>query len=155
MVRNIGSGFTGNIDDDGIIGPDPSPDPLLDIFESANERIPARIGTLEFTYADPSVSVTTEQRTVEHETLDDDIVVQTMGRLPDQISVEGVVTEDELFLIDNLTESGVIELRTERWKGNIVVKSTSTDFKRAKAEKGKWLYDATIECIEVEEEFSI
>lgn len=114
-------------------------------------RDPARIGTLEFIYADPAVNVTTEQRTVEHETIDDSIVIQTMGRKPDQLSIEGVVQDIELDIIDDLTTLGVIELRSERWQGDVVVKSTSTDFKRAKTDTGNWLYDVSIECIEVDE----
>lgn len=115
-------------------------------------REPARIGFLYFTYADPAVNVDTEQRTVEHETIDDTIVVQTIGRNPDSISIDGVVTEWELDTIDDLTKQGVIELRTERWSGDVIVQSTSTTFKRAKNEYGYWLYDATIECIEVDEQ---
>jgi hypothetical protein len=116
-------------------------------------RTPARIETLEFTYADPAVSVTTEQRTVEHETIDDQIVVQALGRKPDQISVEGVVPTYELRTIDDLTTLGVVELRTARWSGDVIVKSTSSDFKRAKNKMGMWLYDVTIECLEVDEQY--
>lgn len=115
------------------------------------DRDPARIGLLYFIYADPAVNVTTEQRTVEHETIDDTIVVQTLGRKPDSISVEGVVTDSELNTVDDLTANGVIELRTDRWSGDVIVTSTSTSFKRAKTKNGSWLYDATIECIEVDE----
>jgi len=114
-------------------------------------RDPARIGELEFTYADPAVNVTTEQRTVEQETIDDQIVVQTLGRKPDSLSIEGVVVDYELEIIDNLTQQGVLSLRTERWSGDILVQSTSTSFKRAKTKDGDWLYDATIEALEVEE----
>jgi hypothetical protein len=114
-------------------------------------RKPARIGFLNFTYADPAINVDTEQRTVEHETIDDTTVVQTIGRKPDSISIDGVVTESELVTVDNLTTQGVIELRTERWSGDVIVESTSTSFKRARNEFGLWLYDVTIECVEVDE----
>lgn len=114
-------------------------------------RDPARIGVLSFRYADPAVSVTTEQRTVEHKTIDEDIVVQALGRKPDQIEISGTVVDYELPIIDNLTKQGVINIRTERWTGNVVIKSTSTDFKRAKTKNGNWLYDVTLNCLEVEE----
>lgn len=114
-------------------------------------RIPARIDLLYFTYADPGVEVTTEQRLVEHETIDNKVVIQAMGRKPDQISVNGVVPDYELDIIDDLTEAGVITLRTERWKGSVIVKSTNTTFKRARSKDGSWLYDVRIECLEVEE----
>jgi len=115
-------------------------------------REAARIGFLYFTYADPAVNVTTEQRTVEHETIDDQIVVQALGRKPDQITIDGTVVDYELDIVDDLTTSGVVELRTERWTGDVIVKSTSTDFKRAKTKYGNWLYDVNIKCIEVDEQ---
>lgn len=152
MVENIRSGLTG-----GGGGVEIGADAIETVLEetvsgsSPERRIPARIGALEFTYEDPAVNITTEQRTVEHETLDNDIVVQTLGRKPDQISIDGTVTESELFVVDNLVRNGVLQLRTERWKGKIIVKSASTDFRRAKSKEGQWLYDATIECVEVEE----
>lgn len=123
-----------------------------ELFEDATgARDPARIGFINFTFSDPAISVTTEQRTVEHETIDDQIVVQTLGRKADQITISGVVPAYELEEVDNLTTLGVIELRSERWTGDVVVTSTSTDFKRAKTRNGNWLYDATIECLEVDE----
>lgn len=114
-------------------------------------RIPARIGILFFRYADPAVNVTTEQRTVEHKTIDEDIVVQALGRKPDQITISGKVADYELTIIDDLTKQGVVNFRSERWSGNVIVKSTSTDFIRAKNQEGAWLYDVSIKCIEVEE----
>lgn len=114
-------------------------------------RNPARIGFLFFKYADPAVNVTAEQRTVEQETIDDKVVVQTMGRKPDSITVEGVVADYEVDEIDDLTKKGVIELRTERWEGDVLVKSTDTSFKRARNKDGDWLYDATINCLEASE----
>lgn len=114
-------------------------------------RTPARIAQLEFTYADPAVDVTTEQRTVEHETVDDQIVVQTLGRKPDQIQIDGVVPAYELDEIDALTTVGVTSLRTQRWEGDVIIKSTNTNFKRARAKTGDWLYDVSITCIEVDD----
>ena len=114
-------------------------------------RIPARIGTLNFSFSDPAINVTTEQRTVEHETIDDQVIVQTLGRKPDRVSIEGVVRDYELDTIDRLTQTGVVELRTDRWSGDVVVKSTDTSFKRAKSSDNSWLYDATLECLEVDE----
>lgn len=114
-------------------------------------RKPARISNIWFTYSDPGVDVSTEQRTVEHETIDNQTVVQVIGRKPDQVTVNADVPSRELPLIDKLTTAGVIELRTERWSGDVIVKSTSTNFQRAKNHEGQWLYEATIECLEVDE----
>jgi len=115
-------------------------------------REPARIGYLYFTYADPAVNVTTEQRTVEHETIDDQIVVQALGRKPDQITIDGNVADYELSIVDDLTKLGVVSLRTERWTGDVIVQSTSTNFMRAKTDSGDWLYEVDISCIEVDEQ---
>ena len=114
-------------------------------------RQPARIGELEFTYADPAVTVTTEQSTVEHETIDDQIVVQALGRKPDQVLVEGNVIDSELQIVDELTRLGIVELRTERWTGEVIVKSTETNFERARTKTGNWLYSFTLTCLEVDE----
>jgi|APHM01.1.fsa_nt_gi hypothetical protein len=51
-------------------------------------KVPAQIGQLEFTYEDPGVTVATEQRTVEKETIDNQIVVQSLGRAPDEVSIQ-------------------------------------------------------------------
>lgn len=115
-------------------------------------RDPARIANIEFTYADPGVDVTTEQRTVEQETVDDKIVVQTLGRRPDSLTIEGVVVDHELYDIDYLARKGVVSIRTERWSGSVIVESTDTTFKRAKTKDGDWLYDVTIEALEVSED---
>lgn len=115
------------------------------------ERTPARIGYLFFKYEDPSVDVTTEQKTKEHETIDDTIVIQTMGKNAEQVTVNAVVTDFEAVIIDDLTNQGVLSLRTERWSGDVIVQSTNTSFKRAKDSEGFWLYDATIECLEASE----
>mgnify|MGYP000403218176 CR=1 FL=1 len=114
-------------------------------------RQPARIGELEFTYADPAVNVTTEQSTVEHETIDDQIVVQALGRKPDQVLIEGNVIDSELQIVDELTRIGIVELRTERWTGEVIVKSTETNFERARTKTGNWLYSFTLTCLEVDE----
>jgi hypothetical protein len=113
-----------------------------------SERVPARAGLLYFKYEDPSVDVTTEQRTAEHETIDDNIVIQALGRRADQITVNAIVASFETPLVDQLTRSGVITLRTERWSGDVIVTSTDTSFRRELDKNDAWLYDATIECIE-------
>jgi hypothetical protein len=129
----------------------------MPVLPAEFDRLPARIGTLELTYADPAVDVTTEQRTVEHETIDDSIVVQFMGRRPDQLSIEGVVPEYEVPIIDDLTKqdfegNSIVEIRTERWAGQVLVESTNTSFRREKSKEGVWLYDFSIEALEVSEQ---
>lgn len=115
------------------------------------QRTPARIGTLQFKYQDPSVDVDAEARTVEHETIDDSIVVQTLGRRPDGITINATVADYELDVVDDLTKKGIISLRTERWSGSVIVESTTTSFMRAIDADGAWLHEATINCLEVSE----
>lgn len=117
----------------------------------AFERTPARIAQLYFKYSDPNVSVGAEANTVEHETIDDTIVVQQLGRRAERITVDGVVAEPEAGFIDLLPTFGIVSLRTERWSGDVIVRSTNSDPMQAVDNDGEWLYDVTIECIEVEE----
>lgn len=114
------------------------------------ERKPARIGQLHFKYDDPAVDVTSEKRTVEHETMDDTVVVQTLGRRADQITVTGIVADWELIFVDDLSKNDVLSLRTERWSGDVVVTSTDTTYRRELDGSGNWLYDVTIDCLEVD-----
>lgn len=114
-------------------------------------RAAARIGTLFFKYEDPDVSVSTEARTVEQEALDDEIVVQRLGRRPDEITIDAVVSEEESYIVDDLTSLGRLLLRTERWQGFVVVTSTDTSYMRAIDGDGEWLHEATINCLEVSE----
>lgn len=111
---------------------------------------PARIGQLYFKYEWPDVTVTPESNTVEHETIDDNIVVQQLGRRPDQITVDTTVADFELQYLDSLTELGVLSLRTERWSGDVIVQSVTTTPMNAIDDDGNWLYEATINCLEVE-----
>lgn len=117
------------------------------------DRVQARFGPLIFPpeYSDPSVEVDTEAETVEKTTLNDNVIVQTMGRRPDQIRVSGVLPEEMLPTLDSLVESGEITVRTERWEGIAVVQSTSTTFMRAKDKEHRWLYEVQISLLEVEE----
>lgn len=113
------------------------------------DRQPARIGFLFFKYEVPEVNVTTEANTVEHQTIDDTVIVQQLGSQPDAITINAVVAEWETEIVDLLTEVGVISLRTERWSGDVIVESTDTTFMRAVDKDNQWLHDATISCLEV------
>lgn len=117
---------------------------------------PARIGTLYFKYTVPDVEVTAESRTKEHEIIegantDDSIVVQQLGRRPDGITVTTTVADYETGMVDDLTKMGEMSLRTFRWSGTVIVESTTTRPLNALDKDGDWLYEVTIECIEVEE----
>lgn len=116
-----------------------------------NNHVPARIGQLFFKYDDPDVSVDTEQQTVEHDTIDDNLVVQSLGRVPDQITVETHVATYETDIIDDLTKQGIVSLRTTEWKGDVIVRSTTRDPELGIDADQESIYRTTIECIEVDE----
>lgn len=128
-------------------GPPPAQPPGRGTDQNS-ERVPARIHQINFKYEDPGVNVTREQNTVEHETIDDQVVVQTLGEQAAQITVNAIVTEYETTFIDILTFIGPVTLRTERYSGTVVVTSVDTEYRREKDAEGSWLYDATIECLE-------
>lgn len=114
-------------------------------------RTDARIEDIEFKYSKPLVSVDTGTNDVEHETIDDEIVVQILGRIADRITVEGLVTSNQVAKIDNLVKTGLVEVRTERWAGDAVCTSTSTSFHGGYDTDDDWLYNYTIDLIEVDE----
>lgn len=129
-----------------IQGPQPPDDGVEDVDPAA--RVPARIGQLYFKYSDPSVDVVAEANTVEHETINDTIVVQTMGRKADQVTINAIVSDIETELLDFLVATGPISLRSSRWSGTVIVQSVDTTFRREKDKDDEWLYDATITCLE-------
>lgn len=117
------------------------------------ERTSARVGPLEFhsDFADPYVDVDKEMRTADHETINDNFVVQVLGRKPDKITIEGIVYDFQLDDADQLISSGQIDVRTDRWSGTAVVTNVSTTFRReADSQTGRWAYDITIDLTEVE-----
>lgn len=115
----------------------------------ASERTPARIGTVDFKFDDPAVSVTAESNIVEQETINDKVVVQKIGTLADQISIEGVVTEAQAKKLDRITEVPVVNIRTQRWSGDVQVESVDSSYRREVDREQNWLYDVTIEALEV------
>lgn len=117
------------------------------------ERTNARVGSLTFhtDFADPFVDVDQEMRTADHETINDDFVVQVLGQKPDKVTIEGIVYDKQLADADNLIEAGKVDVRTDRWSGQAVVTNVSTTFRReANSNTGRWTYDITIDLTEVE-----
>lgn len=116
------------------------------------DRRRASVGPLTFDddFADPLVDVDRENNTVSHETVNDDYIIQVMGRKPPSISVEGVIYEEQLPLADMLPAEGVVEVRTERFTGMAVVEAVSTPFRReSDPGTGRWVHDITIDMLAV------
>lgn len=121
----------------------------------ADDRPSVSIGGIEFDYTQPDVSVDRGARTVEHELLSGDTVIQHMGTDPPEISMQGVCTRQETSNIDELPELGTIELVSPRWSGQVIVVQTETTPMGAKQfedEGGhrEWLHDFRINCFGID-----
>lgn len=117
------------------------------------DRLDSRIGPLNFhsDFSDPYVDVDREMRTVEHETINDEFVVQVLGRTPDKFTVEGVIYDNQLREADRLLGAGEVTVRTNEWQGTAVATNVDTSFRReADPETGRWVYDVTVNLVEVE-----
>jgi len=114
-----------------------------------SERTPARVGTVDFKFDDPAVEVTSEANVVEQETINDTVVVQQLGTRADQITITGVVTEAQAKKLDRAPEQSLVNIRTQRWTGDVHVESVSTAYRREVDREQNALYDVTIEALEV------
>lgn len=123
-----------------------------------SSRIRARIGPLEFQtrFADPVVDVDTESNTVEKQTLNDEIIIQKLGRNADRVHIEGIVTEDQLDDLDELVALEEVGVRTQRWSGLAVVTAASSDYTQSydmtyddNDFANEWLYEVRIDLLEV------
>lgn len=118
------------------------------------EQTSARIGyVLEFrdAFAQPMVDIEMGRQTKTHETLDDETVTQVFGEKADRIGIQGVITSRQINDAKNLSDSfwgDVYEVRTEEWSGRATVKNVTITPRKDKWE-GYWLYDVTIDLIEV------
>jgi len=119
-------------------------------YEDPLERVPARIAFIYFKYEYPTVDVTNESNTVEHETIDDRTVIQQLGEKPPQVTVDGVVAQWEAEFCEWLTSIGKVTLRTPRWSGTVIVESVDTTAMNAIDEDDSWLYEVSISCLGVD-----
>lgn len=125
------------------------------------QRTRARIGDLQFhsRYPDPIVDVDTEAITVEKDTINDEIIVQHLGRRADRLTVSGIINEDQVWLFDELVQGGEVFVRTHRWTGSAIVVSATSDYTQSydaviddrDPGDSPWLYEVEIELVEVEE----
>jgi hypothetical protein len=82
--------------------------------------------TIELTFPQPNISVDTSIRTVEHEIIGSETVVQKLGKDADEIEVEGICTHKEAKSIDSLSSNDYIYLRSYRREDYMILDSTST-----------------------------
>lgn len=81
---------------------------------------------IEFEYQYPYVDTSSDSRTVEHEPIGEETVVQHMGSSAQQITIQGHCYRDEANRIDALTENGLVQILCDRWQGLAIVKKTET-----------------------------
>lgn len=119
-------------------------------------QTPAKIGGIDGLvfndeFAQPTVDLALGKQTTTHETLGEESVTQVFGRKADRVSLQGVVTADQLGSVRalNLPSSGPHTVRTEEWSGTATIKSIDITQRREKYE-GDWLYDVAIEMVENE-----
>jgi hypothetical protein len=119
-------------------------------------QTPAQIGGirgLKFkeAFAQPTVDLQLGKQTTTHETLGEESITQVFGRKADRVSLQGVVTAEQLGSVRalNLPSSGPHSVRTEEWSGTATIKSIDITQRREKYE-GEWLYDVAIEMVENE-----
>jgi len=119
-------------------------------------QTPAQIGGIsglvfKEAFAQPTVDLQLGKQTTTHETLGKESITQVFGEKADRISLQGVVTADQLPSVRLLNDpsSGPYDVRTEEWSGTATIKSIDITKRRDKYE-GEWLYDVAIEMVENE-----
>lgn len=109
---------------------------------------------IRFSYRYPEVSVDTESRTVELNPIGDNTVVQHLGSGDKVLDVRGHCYLSTANKIDKLTKNDKVAVRTDRFRGTAVVKSTTTDPEGGvggkqpnSMEPHKWRYTYRIELV--------
>lgn len=117
----------------------------------APDRRAVRIDDIEFEYEQPLVSIDHEARTVEHELLNDSVVIQHMGTRPAEISIQGVCTDSEVAAIRALPSKGTVSLRSEAHSSDVIVLRVSIDpiDPMAIDSDSNYLFDFSINAVEV------
>lgn len=110
--------------------------------------------SIQFEYQYPYVDTGSDSRTVEHEPIGEETVVQHMGASAQEITLQGHCYRDEANDIDNLTENGLIRLLCDRWQGIAIVTKTETNATGngggARSGVENRIYDYRITCVEVD-----
>lgn len=118
------------------------------VFE--DDRPGVRIGDLALSYRQPDVSVSTSARYTDIEVLGDTTVRQKLGTSPDEISINGICTQEEANQIDNLVHQDQVYVISSRWDGDAQVDSTNTDplAEGGAIADGEWTHTFTIDLTE-------
>lgn len=125
----------------------------------STQGISAKVGPLDFIseFSDPDVDITSDRDRREHDVVsgasefgvDSGFVVQPKGRRPTNIEISGWVSEKQLEVIDRLTATQLVGVRTGRWTGTAVIEEASTtDADNYDQDYGE-LFETTISLIGV------
>mgnify|MGYP006873393635 CR=1 FL=1 len=118
-------------------------------------EVPATIGPVELKdeFSDPTVDITHERLTAEHEVVEGhttytdngvDFVVQTMGRMPPEISITCWVTQSQLPAIENLLQNDEVRIETARYIGSTVPKDVDVEYSRTYHSTHGWIFETEI-----------
>lgn len=91
--------------------------------------------TLDLEYQHPLIDISGSSRTKRHEPIGESAVVQHLGSEARELEMRGHCYSDEAEVIDNLSEYGRVEVRTERWSGFAIVEDHRTQHTKAKGGK--------------------
>lgn len=131
----------------------------MSVSDTIEGRPTVRIETpqgesVELEYEYPMIDTSSDSRTVEHEPIGGETVVQHLGANAQTLTFRGGAYLDEANFLDGLPEQGVVSIRSHRWSGDAVVDSVSTS---ATGEGGgeragvaNRVYEYTLDLIEID-----
>lgn len=96
-------------------------------FEAQQQIKEQGPNSIALTYGQPNVSVSTQNRFAEFETIGGPIIRQKLGEGRTEINIDGVCTTLEASLIDALKVERTVRIISNRFEGNVDVASASTD----------------------------
>jgi hypothetical protein len=121
-------------------------------------RPTVELGPIAFEHEQPNISVQTTNRVAEHEAINGPPppgpgpagdTLRKMGEKPDEIQIKGVCSDSEATAVDSLILDSEHQLISNRWEGDVIVISTSTDPLAdggAVRKQEQFLHNFTISC---------
>lgn len=120
--------------------------------------IDARIGpiTLKDEFSDPTVDVSHERDTSEHEIVSGntayrndgvEFVVQALGRRPPQIDITGWLTEQQAATADELVSENVVRIITARYTGQAVPVAVDIPYSRVYHDTYGWIFETQFQFL--------
>lgn len=82
--------------------------------------------SLELIYQFPLLDTSRDSRTTEHDPIGEERVIQHLGTNPLSLTFRGSCYRDEAAAIRQLPDVGVVEIISDDWAGDAIVKNIST-----------------------------